>query len=63
MARKTPQADKPIDAAGTELKSVRVDLTPPVHKALRMEAAKQEVSMAAYVRSLIEDHLSRKGSK
>jgi predicted HicB family RNase H-like nuclease len=62
MPRKTSETGKPTDAAGTELKSVRVELTPSVHRALRIEAAKQDLSMAAYVRGLIEDHLAKRKS-
>lgn len=60
MPRKVSPSGKPTDADGTELKAVRVELTPPVHKQLRIEAAKQDRSMAALVRELIEDHLTRK---
>jgi predicted HicB family RNase H-like nuclease len=60
MPRKTSSEGKPTDTAGIELKSVRVELTPPVHKQLRMKAAEHDVSMAAYVRGLIEDHLAKK---
>ena len=43
------------------MKSVRVELTPDVHKLLRIEAAKRDQSMAAVVRGLVEDHVKRKG--
>lgn len=50
---------KPVTATGTELKSVRLELTPETHKELRVEAAKRDQSMAALVRNLVEDFLSK----
>jgi hypothetical protein len=43
-----------MSATGVELKAVRLELTPSIHKELRIEAAKQDKSMAAVVRSLVE---------
>jgi hypothetical protein len=41
-------------------KPVRVDLAPPVHKALRRLAAEHDVSMAALARRIIAEHLGFK---
>ena len=42
----------------TKTKPVRVDLEPAIHKALRMKAAAQDMSMAALAQ---EDHLRANG--
>lgn len=60
MPRKRSESGKPTDAQGTELKAVRVELTPALHKQLRIEAAKHDRSMASMVRVLIEDYLSKR---
>jgi hypothetical protein len=39
---------------------VRVDLKPPVHKALRKQAADEDMSMAALARKIISEHLGFK---
>jgi predicted HicB family RNase H-like nuclease len=63
MPRKLSKG-KPVSATGTELKAVRLELTAETHKQLRIEAAKQDMSMAALVRGLVEEYLAkRKGSK
>jgi hypothetical protein len=63
MPRKISPAGRPTDAAGTELKAVRVELPPKTHNQLRIEAAKQDQSMASLVRTMIEEYLKRKGAK
>jgi predicted HicB family RNase H-like nuclease len=65
MPRKTTKEGKPVNATGVELKAVRLELTPEVHKQLRVEAAKQDKSMAALVRTWVEENLAkiRKGGK
>jgi hypothetical protein len=65
MPRKLSTEGRPVDATGTALKGVRLELTPDIHKQLRIEAAKQDMSMAALVRRWVEDNLARvkKGSK
>jgi len=60
MPRKLSPAGKPTDVEGTELKAVRVELTPDVHKRLRVEAARQDRSMASLVRVLVEDYLAKR---
>jgi predicted HicB family RNase H-like nuclease len=63
MPRSKSKSGKPINAAGVELKSIRLELDPATHKALRVEAANHDKSMAAFVRTLVEDYFAkRKGS-
>ena len=59
MPRKLSTEGRPVDATGTLLRAVRLELSPEVHKALRIEAAKQDKSMAALVREWVEDHLAK----
>jgi hypothetical protein len=61
MPRKRSPEGKPTDAEGTLLKAVRVELPPPLHNELRVEAARCDQSMAAYVRGLIETHFANLG--
>ncbi len=65
MPRKQSKEGKPVDATGVQLKAVRLELTPEIHKQLRVEAAKNDLSMAALVRGLVEDYLKglKKGAK
>jgi predicted HicB family RNase H-like nuclease len=58
MPRKTSNGGKPVNAVGAELKAVRLELTPEIHKELRIEAAKQDLSMAALVRGWVEENLA-----
>jgi len=58
MPRRTSPTGRPADVEGTELRPVRVELTPTIHKELRLEAARQDRSMASLVRVLIEKYLS-----
>ena len=60
MPRKKSTEGKPVNVVGTELKAVRLELTPEIHKELRIEAARRDMSMAALVRGLVEDFLSRR---
>jgi len=60
VARKSTVAGEAGDAAGVELRAVRVELKPAIHKQLRLEAAKQDRSMASLVRVVIEDYLSKR---
>lgn len=59
MPRKTTPKGKPMDAAGNELKAVRLELPIEAHKQLRVEAAKEGVSMATFVRHLVESCLAK----
>ena len=63
MPRKKTEKGKPMDAQGAELKAVRVDLELATHKALRIEAAKREMSMAALARQLIEEFVAKQKGK
>ena len=60
MPRKQSTEGKRVDASGTVLKAVRLELDPATHKALRVEAANQERSMAALVKGLVEDYLAKR---
>ena len=60
MPRKRSPEGKPTDAGGTELRAVRCELTPQEHNELRIEAAKRDQSMAALVKTLIVEFLSKK---
>ena len=60
MPRKTSKEGKPVNAIGTELKAVRLELPLEDHKALRIEAAKEGISMALLVRKLVEQFLAKK---
>ena len=64
MPHKKTGEGKPVNAQGVELRAVRVELPPEAHKELRVEAAKHDMSMAAFVRQMIEDYLAKqKGGK
>lgn len=47
-----------MNASGIALKAVRLELPLDLHRELRIEAAKQGVSMASFVRVLVENYLS-----
>ena len=49
------------DSRGTPVgfRAVRLELPLDVHKALRIEAARQEVSMGALARVAVEEYLSK----
>jgi predicted HicB family RNase H-like nuclease len=60
MARKQA-GDKPVMIATDEkLRAVRLELPEDVHKLLRLEAAKQDTSLAALARTAVEEYLKRK---
>lgn len=46
-----------------KLRAVRLELPEDVHKLLRLEAAKQDTSLAALARIAVEEYLKRKASK
>ena len=50
----------PAVAEETELKLVRLELPPEVHKQFRIEAAKEGLSMAAMARRLVEEWTARR---
>jgi hypothetical protein len=58
MARKrSPKKMATVAEPETKTKPVRVDLIPAVHKALRLKAAGEDMSMAALARRIISEHL------
>lgn len=48
------------ETAEAKARPVRVDLRPPVHKALRKTAADKDMSMAALARKIVSEHLGFK---
>lgn len=63
MARKKPEK-KPVNVASEPaLRPVRVDLTPEVHRLLRLVAADEEVSMAAFARDALETTLREEAKR
>lgn len=68
MARKrTENAAMPAAPVEIKTKPVRLDLEPEVHRLLRLVAADEEVSMAAYARDVLErvlrDEAKKRGIK
>jgi plasmid stability protein len=65
MARKTGKAaSMPAEAVvEPKLKPVRLDLSEDVHRLLRLVAADEGVSMAAYARDAFEEHLRSEAKK
>jgi hypothetical protein len=65
MARKQSKGEKPVPTteAAEEVKAVRLDLSIAMHRELRIEAAKRDMSMASLVRGLVEEYLSKRRSK
>jgi predicted HicB family RNase H-like nuclease len=59
MGRKKTKGDD-VNATDEELRAVRLELPPETHKQLRLEAAKQDVSLAALARIAVEDYLKRR---
>jgi predicted HicB family RNase H-like nuclease len=57
--RRNPEANMET-AAEVGLRAVRLELPEDVHKLLRLEAAKQDVSLGALARIAVEDYLKRK---
>ena len=60
MPRKPSEKGKLMNAAGEELKAVRLELPIGTHRQLRMQAAKEEMSMAALVKRLVDQYLKTK---
>jgi hypothetical protein len=63
MAKRSEQAGgkkMPMVAAETELKLVRLGLPESVHRQFRVEAAKENVSMAAMARRLVEEWVAKR---
>jgi predicted HicB family RNase H-like nuclease len=62
MARQKAGKKMPATAQ-PEAKAVRLDLTPEVHRLLRMVAAHEGLSMAAYARTHLERHLREEAKR
>jgi predicted HicB family RNase H-like nuclease len=63
MARKKA-GKKPMPAtAEVETKPVRLDLSPEVHRLLRIVAADEDMSMASYARRYLEVHLREEAKR
>jgi hypothetical protein len=60
MPRKRNEEGKLMNATGQVLKPIRLDLTAEMHRRLRIQAAKEDKSMAALARDLVEEGLKRK---
>jgi hypothetical protein len=63
MARKKAAKKEMIATEDTKLRPVRLDLTPRVHRLLRLVSADEEVSMSAYARDLLATHLEAEAKK
>jgi hypothetical protein len=61
MARKQAGGKTEMNATQEKLRAVRLELPEDVHKLLRLEAAKQDTSLAALARIAVEEYLKRKG--
>jgi predicted HicB family RNase H-like nuclease len=62
MARKKTEKKMPAEAE-TKIRPVRLDLTPEVHRLLRLVAADEDVSMAAFARDIVEERLREEAKK
>jgi hypothetical protein len=63
MPRKRSEEGKIVNATGEVLRPVRLELPVEVHKLLRFEAARRELSMAAAARAIIEEFLAKAKAK
>jgi plasmid stability protein len=59
MARKREAKPMPAIEAPSEVKAVRLELTPELHQQLRVVAAQHGQSMASYVRTLVMRELTK----
>jgi hypothetical protein len=62
MARKRTEK-KEMVAAEPALRPVRLDLTPEIHRLLRLVSADEEMSMAAYARDALGTVLKEEAKK
>ena len=62
MARKKQEQEVPATAEA-KTKPVRLDLEPEVHRLLRLVAADDEKSMAAYARDVLEEVLRQEAKR
>ena len=63
MARRKTAGKPEMVTTDAELKAVRLELPADIHKALRVAAAQEDVSMAVLARQLVIDGLSKRGAK
>lgn len=64
MARKrTEKQEMPAIAEEPKLRAVRLELPPELHRLLRLLAADEETSMAAYAREALERHLREEAAR
>jgi len=63
MARKKTEKDMPAVEADPKVRPVRLDLSPEVHRLLRLVAADRDVSMASYARDQLEKHLREEAKR
>jgi hypothetical protein len=61
MAKKLAAGKRPVNTTATEeeVKAVRLELPPHLHKELRIEAAKRDTHMSALARTAVEEFLER----
>jgi hypothetical protein len=61
MAKKQVTGKQAVSATTTEeeVKAVRLELPPHLHKELRIEAAKRDTHMSALARTAVEEFLDR----
>jgi hypothetical protein len=62
MAGKRSDDPRSAGANQDRLRAVRLELPEDVHRQLRLEAARQDRSLAALARLAVEDYLRRKAS-
>ncbi len=63
-AKKSPKGRPPMITTETDMKVVRLELPPDVHRAFRIAAAEDGVSMAVLARKAVDELLARrKGGK
>jgi predicted HicB family RNase H-like nuclease len=60
MARKQAERKAEMIATDEKLRAVRLELPEDVHKLLRLEAAKQDTSLAALARIAVEEYLVKR---
>jgi predicted HicB family RNase H-like nuclease len=63
MSQKKRPVERPkkVNATAEKLRAVRLEVPEDVHEQLRIEAARQDTSLAALARVAVEEYLKRKG--
>jgi hypothetical protein len=59
MANRKVQIPDDVKKAKENLKAVRLELPPDLHRALRIEAAKRDTHMSALARIAVQEFLAR----